>query len=92
MIKHTGSKQSYFLNFNKGQNMKLCVNLKLPQWGVVSVLLNISNHVMNVKSIELLEDSSLELNDGYSFLDYKNLSTHDLEAIKHECNKTLGYC
>ena len=87
-----GTKQNYYLNFNKGQNMKLCVNLKLPQWGVVSAFVDISNHVMNVKSVELLEDSALDLNDGYRFLYYKNLSTQDLEAIKHECNKTLGYC
>lgn len=86
------TKQNYYLNFNKGQNMKLCINLKLPQWGVVSAFVDISNHVVNVKSVELLEDSALDLNDGYSFLDYKNLSTQDLEAIKSSCNKTLGYC
>lgn len=74
----------------KGIKMKLYVNVELESWGQVSAFINVVNGILSVKSIELLQGPFIEINNGHSFLEYKNLSSKDVNIIKNRCSYVLN--
>ena len=73
----------------KDVNLKLYINMELESWGQVSAFVNVINGALTIKSIELLQEPFIELNDGHSFLEYRNLSTKDIEHLKKRCSYVL---
>lgn len=73
----------------KKVNMKLILNIELESWGNVSASLKVKDGLLSIKSIELLQEPFIELNDGHSFLEYRNLSTKDIETLRVKCSKMI---
>lgn len=73
----------------KDVNLKLYINMELESWGPVSAFVTVLNGKLSIKNIELLQDTFIDLNDGNSFLEYRNLSTKDIEALKKRCSYVI---
>lgn len=71
--------------------MRLYVNVELESWGQVSAFVNVINGALIIKSIELLQEPFIELNDGHSFLEYRNLSQKDISHLKKRCSYVLNH-
>jgi hypothetical protein len=72
-----------------GPDMEIYINIDLTSWGRVCARVNIKHGVYSVKSIELLEDQFIDLNDG-DFLEYRNLSTMDIQRLKSQLSEVVN--
>lgn len=68
--------------------MKLLINVNLASWGPVCAHVLVKNGLLSIKSIELLDKHYIDLNDS-DYLDYKNLSTRDIEALRLKCSTVI---
>lgn len=82
-------KPKMLFKHRKDVNLKLYINMELESWGPVSAFVTVLNGKLSIKNIELLQDTFIDLNDGNSFLEYRNLSTKDIDALKKRCSYVL---
>lgn len=67
--------------------MTLLLNATLKSWGRIQAHVKIINGAITVKSMELLEDDLISLNNGDAYLDHDKISKMDIDEVIRAASK-----